>query len=59
MCRQASLQEYEMYREITQSHGVLVGYLADINSQTPERVAADDFAMLKRAIDARLRQLDA
>ena len=30
---------------------------ANINSQTPERIAADDFDMLKRAIDARLHQL--
>jgi hypothetical protein len=55
----AEFQEYDLYREITQNHGTLAGYLAGINSQTPECIAADDFDMLKRTIDARLHQLQA
>jgi internalin A len=52
-----SLQEYEKYREITFHADKLLTHLADINSQTPERIAADDFDLLRRAIDARLHQL--
>jgi internalin A len=52
-----SLREYETYREITYHADKLVSYLADINSQTPQLLEADDFAMLKQAIDARLQSL--
>ncbi len=52
-----SLQEYEKYREITFYADELLTHLADIYSQTPERITADDFTMLKCAIDARLQQL--
>jgi len=52
-----SWREYETYREITHHADQLLSYLADINSQTPQALAADDFAALKRAIDARLRQV--
>jgi hypothetical protein len=52
-----SFQEYEKYRDITQQADKLLTCLADINSQTSQRLAANDFETLKRAIDARLRQL--
>jgi internalin A len=52
-----SLQEYETYREITYHADKLVSCLADINSQTPRLLEANDFATLKRAIDARLQAL--
>jgi hypothetical protein len=52
-----SLQEYEKYREITYHADKLVSYLADINTQTPQLLAANDFATLKQAIDARLQSL--
>jgi internalin A len=52
-----SLQEYEKYREITYHADKLVSYLADINSQTPQLLEANDFATLKQAIDARLQSL--
>jgi hypothetical protein len=54
---QAEFQEYGLYREITQNHGTLARYLADINSQTPQVIEANDFETLKRAIDERLQQL--
>ena len=54
-----SLQEYETYREITYHADKLVSYLADINSQTPQLLEANDFATLKQAIDARLQSLHA
>ena len=53
----AEFQEYDMYREIMQHHGTLASHLADINSKTPQLIEANDFETLKRAIDARLRQL--
>jgi hypothetical protein len=52
-----SFQEYEKYREITHNADKLLTYLADINSQTPQMLAANDFETLRRAIDARLRQV--
>jgi hypothetical protein len=52
-----SLQEYETYREITYHADKLVSYLADINTQTPQLLEANDFATLKQAIDARLQSL--
>jgi hypothetical protein len=52
-----SLKEFEKYREITFHADKLLTHLADINSQTLECIAADDFDMLKRAIDVRLHQL--
>jgi hypothetical protein len=45
-----------MYREITQHHGMLAGHLADINSQTPQVIEANDFETLKLTIDEQLRQ---
>jgi hypothetical protein len=50
-------QEYEKYREITQNTDKLLTYLADINSQTPQMLAANDFETLKRAVAARLQQV--
>jgi hypothetical protein len=52
-----SLKEYEKYREITFYSDRLITHLADINSLTPEHIAADNFDMLKHAIDMRLHQL--
>ena len=52
-----SLQEYEKYREITFHADKLLTHLADINSQTPGLIEANDFDMLKRAIDERLQHL--
>ena len=52
-----TLQEYDKNREITHHADKLLGYLADINSQTPQLIEANDFETLKRAIDKRLQQL--
>jgi internalin A len=52
-----SLQKYETYREITSHVDKLVSYLADMNSQAPQLLEANDFATLKRTIDARLQAL--
>jgi hypothetical protein len=52
-----SLQEYEKYREITFHADKLLTHLANINSQTPQFITANDFETLKRAIDERLQQL--
>ena len=53
----AEFQEYDLYREIMQHHGTLTSHLADINSQTPQVIEANDFETLKRTIDERLQQL--
>ena len=52
-----SLQEYEKCRDIAYYIDKLVSYLADINTQTPQLLEANDFAALKQAIDARLQSL--
>jgi internalin A len=52
-----SFQEYKKYQDITQNADHLLTYLANINSQTPELLAADDFATLKNAIDERLQAI--
>jgi hypothetical protein len=52
-----SLQEYEKCRDIAYYIDKLVSYLADMNTQTPQLLEANDFATLKHAIDARLQSL--
>ena len=52
-----SLQKYDTYREITYHADKLVSCLADIHSQTPQLLEANDFATLKQAIDARIQSL--
>ena len=52
-----SFREYEKSRLIAQHIDPLLSYVADMNTLTPQLIAANDFATLKQAIDERLRQL--
>jgi hypothetical protein len=51
------LPEYETYCQITDNSYKLMRYLADMNTQTPQLLEANDFTTLKQAIDARLQSL--
>jgi hypothetical protein len=52
-----SHQEAEKYRDIAQHIDKLLRYLADMNSRTPQDLETNDFAVLKQAIAARVREL--
>jgi internalin A len=52
-----SMKKYEKYKEIAAEFDRIASTLADMNAMTPQQIAANDFEVLKQAIDERLRQI--
>jgi len=55
----ALFDEYQKIKEIHSNFGDLIGYIRNMNTLTAKLLAEDDFAIVRTALRARIKELDA